>query len=310
MVRGYRLELFREDLKKLYEMTGINQQTTVFLFNDTQVIETGFLEDINGMLTSGEVANLFPPDELGAIRDSVRPAVKAAGLQETNDNLWSWFVEIVRARLHVVVCMSPVGESFRNYVRMFPALVSCTTIDWFSEWPAEALKEVAIKFLEEVQIDEAHLDGVATVFAQTQTSVLAESRSMLARLGRPNYVTPTNYLELVKGYCKLLKEKRTSVGDQATKLKNGLQKLSDTAEQVAEMSVELEQKKKVVAKAQTDCEEMLVVIVQEKRVVDEQQKQVRIMTHLARGTPHTLPLSLPLLSPRSSLYPPTGERRV
>ena len=42
-MRGYRLELFREDLKKLYEMTGINQQTTVFLFNDTQVIETGFL---------------------------------------------------------------------------------------------------------------------------------------------------------------------------------------------------------------------------------------------------------------------------
>ena len=129
-----------------------------------------------------------------------------------------------------------------------------------------------------MQIDEAHLDGVATVFAQTQTSVLAESRSMLARLGRPNYVTPTNYLELVKGYCKLLKEKRTSVGDQATKLKNGLQKLSDTAEQVAEMSVELEQKKKVVAKAQTDCEEMLVVIVQEKRVVDEQQKTVNAET--------------------------------
>ena len=123
-------------------------------------------------------------------------------------------------------------------------------------------------------------------------------------------MTPTNYLELVKGYCKLLKEKRTSVGDQATKLKNGLQKLSDTAEQVAEMSVELEQKKKVVAKAQTDCEEMLVVIVQEKRVVDEQQKQVRILTRLARGTPHTLPLSLPLLSPRSSLYPSAGERRV
>ena len=28
--------------------------------------------------------------------------------------------------------------------------------------PADALKEVATKFLEEVQIEEAHLDGVAT----------------------------------------------------------------------------------------------------------------------------------------------------
>ena len=91
-------------------------------------------------------------------------------------------------------------------------------------------------------------------------------------------MTPTNYLELVKGYCKLLKEKRTTVGDQAYKLRNGLDKLADTATQVGEMAIELEVKKKVVAKAQTDCEEMLVVIVQEKRVVDEQQKTVNAET--------------------------------
>jgi len=162
VVRGYRLELFREDLKKLYEMTGINQQTTVFLFNDTQVIETGFLEDINGMLTSGEVAGLYAPDEKSQVTDGCRDEVIAAGLPTTNDNLWAVFVERVRKHLHIVVCCSPVGASFRNYVRMFPALVSCTTIDWFTDWPADALKEVATKFLEEVQIEEAHLDGVAT----------------------------------------------------------------------------------------------------------------------------------------------------
>lgn len=35
---------------------------------------------------------------------------------------------------------------------MFPAFVNCTTIDWFSEWPADALLEVADKYLQEVQI--------------------------------------------------------------------------------------------------------------------------------------------------------------
>jgi len=78
-VRGYRLELFREDLKKLYEMTGINQQTTVFLFNDTQVIETGFLEDINGMLTSGEVAGLYAPDEKSQVTSTL-PLALGLGL--------------------------------------------------------------------------------------------------------------------------------------------------------------------------------------------------------------------------------------
>ena len=62
---------------------------------------------------------------------------------------------------------------------------------------------VAAKFLEDVPMpSDKIVSNVSTIFAQTQTSVLQESASMLSRLGRPNYVTPTNYLELVKGYCK------------------------------------------------------------------------------------------------------------
>lgn len=35
----------------------------------------------------------------------------------------------------------------------FPSLVNCTTIDWFSEWPADALKGVASRFLHDVDMD-------------------------------------------------------------------------------------------------------------------------------------------------------------
>jgi hypothetical protein len=42
-----------------------------------------FLEDVNNILTSGEVPNLFPKDELGGVLDEVRPAAKAAGAGDT-----------------------------------------------------------------------------------------------------------------------------------------------------------------------------------------------------------------------------------
>lgn len=48
-----------------------------------------------------------------------------------------------RANLHVVLCLSAVGEAFRERCRLFPGLVNCTTIDWYTEWPADALYEVA-----------------------------------------------------------------------------------------------------------------------------------------------------------------------
>jgi dynein heavy chain len=33
------------------------------LFSDTQIVRESFLEDINNLLNSGEVPNLFPVDE-------------------------------------------------------------------------------------------------------------------------------------------------------------------------------------------------------------------------------------------------------
>ena len=35
--------------------------------------------------------------------------------------------------------------------RKFPALINCTNIDWFHEWPEEALVSVSQRFLSEVK---------------------------------------------------------------------------------------------------------------------------------------------------------------
>jgi dynein heavy chain len=46
--------------------------------------------------------------------------------------------------------MSPVGELLRVRSRKFPSLVNCCTLDWFSNWPKEALLEVANRFLDKM----------------------------------------------------------------------------------------------------------------------------------------------------------------
>ena len=51
------------DIKRLYFQAGVENKPTVFLFVDTQVQEESFLEDINNVLSSGEVPNLYKPDE-------------------------------------------------------------------------------------------------------------------------------------------------------------------------------------------------------------------------------------------------------
>ena len=58
----------RVDIKRLYYQAGVENKPTVFLFTDTQVLEESFLEDINNILSSGEVPNLYKPDEFEEVR--------------------------------------------------------------------------------------------------------------------------------------------------------------------------------------------------------------------------------------------------
>nr|XP_040043942.1 dynein heavy chain 2, axonemal isoform X1 [Gasterosteus aculeatus aculeatus] len=276
VTKHYRKQEFREDIKKLYWLAGVDNKPTVFLFNDTQVVDESFLEDINNVLSSGEVPNLYKQDEFAEVCNAVSDSARKNNITETPDCLFSYLIERVRNNLHIVLCMSPVGESFRNHILQYPALVNCTTIDWFLDWPKDALLEVAERFLD--GLDLGSLEGiqkkVASVFVTTHQSVAQVSNRMKLELKRYNYVTPTNYLELVSGFRKLLAEKRSELGEQVSKLRNGLFKINDTREKVKAMSVELEEAKKQVAVFQIQCDEFLSIILEQTTEANKQKNDV------------------------------------
>lgn len=82
--------------------------------------------------------------------DAMTVKAKAAGRPLNPAGVYQYFVDSCRENLHIVICMSPIGDACRTRVRMFPSLVNCCTIDWFSEWPDDALQSVAKHFLLEV----------------------------------------------------------------------------------------------------------------------------------------------------------------
>ena len=115
---------------------------------------------------------------------------------------------------------------------------------------------------------------IATVFAAAHLSVIAASNKMLVALKRYNYVTPTNYLELVLGYRDLVADKRRDLVDSRDKLANGLSKLESSKVQVEEMQVDLAAKQKIVEASTIECDALLVNIMREKKMADEQKAQV------------------------------------
>ena len=70
------------------------------------------------------------------------------GTNDSKDACWEQFVLQCRNNLHMVLAMSPVGETLRTRCRNFPGLVNNTVIDWFEPWPEQALHSVATVFLQ------------------------------------------------------------------------------------------------------------------------------------------------------------------
>ena len=273
--KSYRSTDFHEDLKEVYRATGVEQEQTVFLFTDMQIVHESFMEDINSILNSGEITKLFPPDELAPILDELREPAAKLGRSTATDALYAFFIERVRENLHIVLAMSPVGADFRNRCRMYPALVNNTTIDWFEQWPAEALLQVASKFLADIDLGGMN-EQIAEAFKQFHVLAGTNCDLMLAQLKRYNYVTSTKYLDLVKGYISILSEKRAAILVNSDKLRNGLDKLDDSSKKVEIMSVELEAKTKIVSAKKISCETLLVEIIQKQHAADEQKNSVEI----------------------------------
>ena len=99
------------------------------------------------LLTSGNIPDLFDLDELETMLMEVKTDALMDGVSEEAQELHKYLIGRVQSNLHLVLSMSPVGSKFRERCRLHPALINCTTIDWFLPWPEEALVSVAETFI-------------------------------------------------------------------------------------------------------------------------------------------------------------------
>lgn len=154
MTRAYNINNFGDEFKYLYREAGLNGQGISFIFTDNDIKEESFLEYLNNVLSSGEIANLFQKDEIDEITAELVPIMKKVDPKRipTQDNLYDFFISRARNNLHVVLCFSPVGEKFRNRALKFPGIISGCMIDWFQKWPMDALVSVSNYLLKDYEI--------------------------------------------------------------------------------------------------------------------------------------------------------------
>ena len=270
VAKGYGMVEWREDVKEALLKAGLENKPLTFLFTDTQIVDEQQVEDINNILNTGDLPNLYAGDEEDRIINACRIECQKKRIVPTKNNIFNQYIIRVRNNLHMVICMSPLGDDFRNRLRMFPSLVNCCTIDWFHPWPEDALKSVAKQLLDPEQLPELgviigdNMPKCVDIFREIHQSVEVKSTLYLESLQRYNYVTPTSYLELLSTFKDTLGISEGKLATARSRYQNGCDKLASTKLQVDGMQKELTALQPVLKKTQGEVDEMMVQITKDK----------------------------------------------
>ncbi|KAF8787359.1 Dynein heavy chain 3 like protein [Argiope bruennichi] len=276
ITKNYTIVEWRDDIKKVLRKAGADGKATVFLFNDNQIKDESFVEDINMILNTGDVPNLYAADERAEILEKMQGAARDSGkkIDTTPLSLYNFFIERVRQNLHLILAMSPIGGALRNRLRMFPSLINCCTIDWFQTWPDDALEMVANKFLQSSDIEPNVRLSCVKMCKHFHQSVYNMSERYYFELQRKNYVTPTSYLGLILTFKDLLSKKQGDLLNQKNRYVVGLEKLDFASSQIAIMQDQITALQPELTKKAQEIEQLMVVIESETVDVESQKELV------------------------------------
>jgi dynein heavy chain, axonemal len=209
-----------------------------------------------------------------------------AGLPDTWDNVYSYFINRVRDRLHLVLCFSPVGLRFSRWCQQFPGLISCCTIDWFLPWPQDALLAVSEALLGSCpgteHLPQEHLSALRRIMAQLHARVSVACQEYLVQYRRTVHVTPKSYLSALNTFQELYRNKFAQLTSMASALRLGLAKIAEAKEAVRVMRGELTVQNAELAVAGAESERLLGEISQSTAAAEKEKSKVAVIVEAVR----------------------------
>ena len=233
--RRYTIGEFDDDLRAVLTRAGCDGEQICFIFDESNVLSSAFLERMNALLASGEVPGLFEGDAYTALLNRVKESsLRGGAIVDSEEDLFRTFTRNVQRNLHVVFTMNPASGDFDNRAATSPALFNRCVVDWFGDWSRSALGQVGRYFLRTLDLDYAdyaappeaatlfadglnasgeesqgigdirtYHDAVAASLVRTHELVRRATVRLGRRTGRTFFVSPRDYVDFINHYVSL-----------------------------------------------------------------------------------------------------------
>eukprot|EP00457_Paulinella_chromatophora_P000017 gb/GEZN01000017.1/.p1 GENE.gb/GEZN01000017.1/~~gb/GEZN01000017.1/.p1 ORF type:complete len:4783 (-),score=794.37 gb/GEZN01000017.1/:118-14466(-) len=287
--KNYKAADFDKDLRLVLTRAGCLGIKIAFIFDESNVLDTSFLERMNALLASGEVPGLFEGADYANLLAECKEAARKDGLQmDTEEELYRRFLYNVQYNLHVIFTMNPANEDFENRAATSPALFNRCVIDWFGEWSPTAMTQVGSDFTKMLDMGDTtdpnfrrgpndseectQREAVVGALVYMHESV-RETMDKLAKAhgARSTFVTPRHFLDLLAHYNKFFNDKRSDLEEQQRHLNNGLRKLRETQDEVLYLREELTKKQVELASKSKLAGDKLELMMADKLKAEKQR---------------------------------------
>lgn len=287
----YSSEDFDEDLRNVLRRAGCKGEKICFIMDESNVLDSGFLERMNTLLANAEVPGLFEGDEFASLMTACKEGAQKHGLLlDSQEELYKWFTQQIVKNLHVVFTMNPPEDGLSSKAATSPALFNRCVLNWLGDWSDQALFQVGSELTQSVDLDKpnfvapdtipvaykdlplpaSYRDTVMNAMVYVHHSLRKVNVRLQKQQDRTTFLTPRHYLDFVAQYVKLFNEKREDLEEQQRHLNVGLEKLRDTVDKVRDLRVSLAQKKSQLEKKDAEANEKL-----QRMVADQQEAERR-----------------------------------
>ncbi|KAK5108990.1 hypothetical protein LTR62_007624 [Meristemomyces frigidus] len=288
----YSSEDFDDDLRNVLRRCGCKGEKICFIMDESNVLDSGFLERMNTLLANGEVPGLFEGDEYATLMTACKEGAQRQGLLlDSQEELYKWFTQQIVRNLHVVFTMNPPTEGLSSKAATSPALFNRCVLNWFGDWSDQALYQVAFELTQSIDIDKAsysapdslhisydelemplsHRDAIVNGMVHVHHSLRGFNDKLFKQQGKITYLTPRQFLDFVNQFVKLYNEKRDDLEEQQRHLNVGLDKLRETVDKVSELKRSLAVKKTELERKDAEAGEKLQRMVADQREAEQRR---------------------------------------
>ncbi|EMR09626.1 hypothetical protein PNEG_02210 [Pneumocystis murina B123] len=285
----YSSDDFDNDLRDVLRRVGCKGEKICFLFDESNVLSTSFLERMNTLLANSEIAGLFEGDEFTSLISSCKEATQKEGLLlDSQDELYNWFSQQISRNLHIVFTMNPLDKGLSAKVSTSPALFNRCIINWLGDWSIQAFYEVANELIRALDLEKpSYISPLSarTIYLQAPFTYreaildciifihysMKEFNEKFSEFNNKIYITPRHFISFVQNFVQIYMEKREKLEDQQQHLNSGIEKLNNTVNKVFELKQELAEKQQQLELKNREANDKLKRIVEDQKEAEERK---------------------------------------